>query len=273
MSSNQLPIDPQIIFPLPIVRPARMGYGVPRLSGALKFLQDPQRSFGLSPTVDNGGISRGTWSGTSVSEYAAAGNSGTMQGGMESAQIAHAAAFDHDGVDDFIDWGDIIDVGSHDFLWAGWIKNSTDPVAIVSKKAGNPASNPGYSFRLQASGFLEMTVSDGTNQVITTGDGTLISDDIFHFISVVVDRRAGLLKRYVDCLPYGTVDDISAVTGSLDTSQALHLGRQGGSFTGGFHGLFVAYVFDGGGGAPANLISNYEGLLTTIMEHSQFWYK
>jgi len=133
-----------------------------------------------------------------------------------------------DGTDDFINLSDdsSLDFGTGSFSIEAWIKTAVKGIEIISRTKSTSGTT--WEMSLQgSSGAIFARLHDGTNVVIVTNDGTSLNDNVWHHITLVVDRDADEMRRYVDGKISGTVDDISSVTGSVDNlGESVLIGKR-----------------------------------------------
>lgn len=203
-----------------------------------------------------------SWSGTTVQDYSGNGNDGTMQGLMEQGQPIHPAAWKFDGIDDYVDFGDILDLKTYDGLVFFWAKapNDVSAKAILSKAS---AASRGWLTYFENSD-IKARLGDGTTVKETTAtvDVTELA-----FYAAVYDRD-GNLEIYRNGTLLGSID-ISALNTNLDYSTRAVLGAyDNGASIAGYHsdiiGISGVYIFDGQNGASSRLPDNYEQLIKFI---------
>ena len=163
------------------------------------------------------------WPGDGNANDIVDGNHGTLQGGATFVEGMVGEAFSLDGVDDFVDMGDVLDMGTSSFSIDLWYKASGSSagrvvVRLVSK--GLFGSEGGYGFQLEP-GELNFTVEGGGNHVPVRIPPP--SPGLFHHLAGVVDRGQGTVKLYVDGALAGQTS--FAALGSLDTSLPLTFGH------------------------------------------------
>jgi len=138
-------------------------------------------------------------------------------------------AFNFDGVNDFVDMGDVLDLGATSFSIDFWYKASGSSAGggnfrLVSKglfSSGVPADS-GYGFQL-LNGQLNFTVSDPNEVTLVTVQVPESSPGDFHHLAGVLDRGASTAELYVD----GAFVGQGSFTGlgNLDTDLPLTLGH------------------------------------------------
>jgi hypothetical protein len=126
-----------------------------------------------------------------------------------------------DGVKDYIDMEDNLDVNPSQFTISAWIKRGTGSTntSIVSKR-NNPFTE-GYDFKINVLGNLEMTwLNGGLPQSITSN--TIIPQNEWHHVAVIYNN--GTASLYID----GVLDkSVSSLTNPIDTSQSFHIAAAG----------------------------------------------
>ncbi len=170
-------------------------------------------------------------------------NHGTAVGNPTyvTGQIGQALSFD--GTDDDVEMGDpadgSLDFGTGNFSISTWIKQ--DPVQVndgglgVVWKGANTSPDAGYNLFYEADlDKVTCGVSDTGTRVITVSN-TTISDDVLVHVVTVTNRDNDTCNIYLN----GVLDksgDISAVTGSVDNTNAFRVGANAftgsGEFTG-----------------------------------------
>jgi len=133
-----------------------------------------------------------------------------------------------DGSDDVVSISDnsAIDFGTGDFTLSAWIKTSGDGwMRIVDKRD----ASSGYTFNVDTSEMIHLELNDGGGNTGYSAS-TDISDDLWHHIVASADR-SGNVTFYLDGSSDGTAD-ISAKSGSIDSTSDLFIGADAPSGTG-----------------------------------------
>jgi len=193
------------------------------------------------------------------------GNHGIMMNNLEDDQPAHPAAFKYNGIDQYVDFGDVCDVGLNPFILFAWIKtDATTPTALrnIFDKRDKALASGGKGYSLtQENQFdrLGFGMGDGTNFVPTYSDFSTfpINDNEWHFVAIVCDRKNAI--GYIDGVKGLTVD-VSSI-GDISTTGNLVIGRQSfgtDEYWEDFVGLSGIYIFDGQDGAPNDLTESME---------------
>ena len=100
-----------------------------------------------------------------------------------------------DGVQDYLDAGDVLDLNPSEFTISAWIKRGSSSAnkSIVSKR--NAAySNGGYDFKITTAGKVELSWKNGSAYTITSN--TTIPTNVWHQVAVIYDGTNA--KLYID---------------------------------------------------------------------------
>ncbi|GAB1857977.1 hypothetical protein MHTCC0001_28140 [Flavobacteriaceae bacterium MHTCC 0001] len=126
-----------------------------------------------------------------------------------------------DGVDDYVDMGNSLNLNSTSFTISAWIKRATGTInaSIISKR--NAAFTEGYDVSINSLGHLSFNVNGGTS-IITSS--VPIPEEIWHHIAIVYDN--GIATLYID-----GVSDTSKASflAPIATSESFLLGAADGS--------------------------------------------
>ncbi|AWA31311.1 hypothetical protein HYN48_15095 [Flavobacterium magnum] len=106
-----------------------------------------------------------------------------------------------DGVDDYMDAGNVLNLNNTNFTVSAWIKRNASNRTILSKR--NNTFTTGYELSINSGGFAEMSWMNGTKQTITSS--VVIPTGKWHNIGVTFDGTNA--RMYID--------------GVLDTTEAL----------------------------------------------------
>ena len=123
-------------------------------------------------------------------------------------------AITFDGVEDYLDVGDFLDITS-DFTVSAWIKPDGGAQTILSKR--DAAFTEGYDLKLNIDNTLEMTFKDGAT-VGSIRSNTAIPIEQWH--QVAVTCHAGQANIYID----GVLDASSSVPNIGDTDYSFIIG-------------------------------------------------
>jgi hypothetical protein len=146
--------------------------------------------------------------------------------------------FSLDGVNDYVDMGDVLDFdGSTPFSFSCWAKptDKIGPQFILSKQ-GSSSPNKGYSifFNTNTLGSNRVQVylsNNQSNNLIINQSTNVIVPNVLHHILVTYDgsKTGAGLKIYINgVLNVSTFTD--TLTGSISSTSPFQLGTRGGSF-------------------------------------------
>ncbi|WP_203258493.1 choice-of-anchor D domain-containing protein [Hyunsoonleella ulvae] len=98
-----------------------------------------------------------------------------------------------DGVVDYVDMENNLDLNTTEFTMSAWIKRDTGTInaSIMSKR--NAADSEGYDLRINGSGQLEFSVNGGAGTVNTT---VVIPENKWHHVAVIYE--SGTARLYID---------------------------------------------------------------------------
>lgn len=126
-----------------------------------------------------------------------------------------------DGVDDYLDAGDVLDLHNTNFTVSAWVKRNNVNQTILSKR--NNAFSAGYDLKINAQGKAEMSWMNGTRQTITSSVEIPLS--IWHNIAVTFDGTTAMM--YID----GILDTTENLLPVLDTNQSFIIAAADGTNT------------------------------------------
>jgi len=186
------------------------------------------------------------WPGDGNAEDIAGSNAGVLKGDTTFIPGKAGQAFSFDGAGDYIDMGDVLDVGISSFSISLWYKRQIDGGGnrrVISKGLTASGSPPdaGYAITLDG-GLLRVTVEDpNQNKVIVEIPEPVLGQ--FHHAATVIDRDGAVIKLFLDGVMVAQAD-VNNV-GSLDTNQAFGIGASiiNGSPTGSFDGAIDEVQF------------------------------
>jgi len=170
--------------------------------------------------------------GTTLKDYSGNGYDGTFFGGTFSGctitgKIGNAVAFD--GVDDYIDLGDVTDTGLNSGLTlCAWVRRDTaNYAAILVKYAG--AGLRSYRFNLVTNTAPDMVVSeDGTATNRSLGQETLELQK-WNFITGVWNSGQNS-KLYINGKEISISPSGTTINTIKDSTQPLEMGRETGFY-------------------------------------------
>jgi hypothetical protein len=175
--------------------------------------------------------------GLTTADSSGNGNTGTLTNGPTWATGKLGNGLSFDGVNDYVNMGNVLNMTTNDFTVGAWIK--TTMVAeghIVSK--GSNASGTLKRYILQTvlvSGTYRCGFSISDGDIRTIGSGVInVADGNWHYCVVVFDRDS-TAKVYVDGKLDGTPVTLASQVDDLTNTTPFYIGRNAtGSY---FNGL------------------------------------
>jgi len=124
-----------------------------------------------------------------------------------------------DGVSDYIDMGNTLNLNSSQFTVSAWVKRTTGSLntSILSKR--DFAYTEGYDLKINATGNLEMSWKNGSTQFIVSN--TIIPENEWHHVSIVYNGTTSNL--YID----GVLDKTKSLTSPTATNQSFYIAAAG----------------------------------------------
>ncbi len=124
-------------------------------------------------------------------------NDGTVNGATWKSGCKQGACLEFDGVDDYTEYGDILDMGTKDMTISLWLKTTvsgSQQYALSKARASNTNFRYGIATNMgQAKIFIR---GSGGSDVIIQGVAN-VADDQWHYIVATIDRD-GAASIYVD---------------------------------------------------------------------------
>lgn len=162
-------------------------------------------------------------SGTTWSDMVG-GNGGTLTN-MDATNHSstNGGIFTFDGTNEYVDYGDVINVGTNDFTISVWVRLSStisDSYASMVSKAYAGAGNR-YGFLLDTNSKIINFIGDNTSGIISTGT-TALSTNIWYMLTGVFDRD-GNVSMYINDTSdtVASNPDISSKSASNITDSSL----------------------------------------------------
>lgn len=136
------------------------------------------------------------------------------------------ACLSFDGSGDYVDFGDVLDMGAaNSFMIEGLFRSTSTGTSktLASKMQTLSDSVPGVRLTIGPSNNFSMRVSDGINGVTKAVSALpYLTGDLFRY-SLEINRSAQVMRLYVEGELIGTSGSISAV-GSLANAHPLRVG-------------------------------------------------
>jgi len=125
-----------------------------------------------------------------------------------------------DGVNDYIDMEDALNLNSTEFTISAWIKRgaSSGNTSIFSKR--DPTYTEGYDFKVTSGGLIQLSWKNGGTQTITSD--FIIPQNEWHQVAVIFN--SGTAKLYIDGILNKTVNSLNNPT---DTNQSFFIAAAG----------------------------------------------
>jgi hypothetical protein len=159
-------------------------------------------------------------SGTTWTDLSGNSNDGTLVNGV-GYNSDNGGSLSFDGVDDYVNLGDILDAGSGDYTFQAWSRltatNSHNRM-IMDKRDG---INRILLYSRSADGFIQASIGDGS-QLFGVVDNINHRDGIWRNYAFTVNRSNNLLKLYRNGVSVSSTD-ITGL-GTQNNSKSLVLG-------------------------------------------------
>ncbi|AWI27107.1 choice-of-anchor D domain-containing protein [Flavobacterium pallidum] len=126
-----------------------------------------------------------------------------------------------DGVDDYMDAGNVLNLNNTNFTVSAWIKRNTANKTILSKR--NSAFTTGYDLSINSGGYAEMNWMNGSMQTITSS--VVIPTGKWHNIGVTFDGTNA--RMYID----GVLDTTQPLLPVLTNTQSFVIAAADGTAT------------------------------------------
>lgn len=133
-------------------------------------------------------------------------------------QVIEERSVYFDGVSDYIDMEDALNLNSTEFTISSWIKRDTGTInaSILSKR--DVGYTEGYDMKINGSGNLEMSWNGGSESLTSS---VSIPEDKWHHLAVIYE--AGTATLYID----GIADTSAAKANPVATSQSFFVAAAG----------------------------------------------
>jgi len=197
------------------------------------------------------------------------GNHGIMINDLEDDQPAHPAAWKFNGINQYVDFGDTLDLQSYDWLFADWVKDD------------NLASKYFISKYEDASNYWYIGTDGNRNIVAKAVDGgttiwdyvsqTALINDAWNFVAVA--RIGSDIKMWINGAEVNVTANTAVQPGSVENAGNLYKMRFNTTYSDGYDGLSPIYIFDGQDGALAKAPERIERLIEYIYYQTKYWLK
>jgi trimeric autotransporter adhesin len=133
----------------------------------------------------------------------------------------YVRAVTFDGVDDYMDAGNVLNLDNTNFTVSAWIKRNTSGKTILSKR--NSTFTTGYDLMINSGGYAEMSWMNGTKQTITSS--VIIPTGKWHNVGVTFDGTNA--RMYID----GVLDVTTPLSPVLSNTQSFIIAAASGTGT------------------------------------------
>jgi len=195
---------------------------------------------------------------------------GTMENNMDVAQPIYPSSFILDGVDDYGDFGDVLDVAENSFIAFSWVKVASSANTYSLWDKVDNINSGGWSFYIDAHVLKsKYFTTDGNNALVGTH---VVDDGEWHLVAFVVNKTLNRNFVYVDF-----DQDSVAITGTFQSTTTINLlfgameNSLGGNFFNGQFGISGICIFDGQDGALSTM-PNYEKIIRDLYYNTKGYY-
>jgi len=169
---------------------------------------------------------------TAVVDSGPGGINGTLNGGNNTQDLDTTgpngwltSALDLDGAADYVNFGDVLDIGaSDDAAWGCWANLDAFGAATAPNILGKGVqanANAGFAVRSTSTGTLQAVVGNGTARTSVSVTG--YSTATWYLVAGNLDRAGSLLSLYVNGASAGSTS--SPASGSYNGANNLQIGR------------------------------------------------
>jgi hypothetical protein len=166
---------------------------------------------GLVFYVDAGNSKSYPGSGTTWTDLIGGNNGSLTNMDATNHSSTNGGIFTFDGGDEYVDYGDVINIGTNDFTISVWVRLSStisDSYAVIAGKSYAGAGNR-YSFLVDTTSKINAFIADTNSGILSTGT-TALSTNTWYMLTVVFDRD-GNVSMYIN-------DTIDTVASNADIS-------------------------------------------------------
>jgi len=182
------------------------------------------------------------------------GNHGIMMNNLEDDQPAHPAAFKYNGINQYVNFGDTLDLKSYDWLFADWVKDDNlESKYFISKY--EDASNYWY-IGTDANRNIVAKAVDGGTTIWDYVSQTALTNNDWNFVAVA--RVGSDIKMWINGTEVSVTANTVVQSGSVENAGSLYKMRFNTTYSDGYDGLSPIYIFDGQDGAPNDLTESME---------------
>jgi hypothetical protein len=195
-------------------------------------------------------------------------NDGIMKGSMEDSQPVHDGAWVFDGSDDFIDFGNILNLTNKDWLYSNWVYDTNLASKYFISKYQN-GSNYWYIGTDASRKIIAKAVQAGVTIWDYVSDVAL-TNSAWNFISVV--KNSSEILMLINTSSVAVTENTAVQSTSVTNTGSLYKMRYNTTYSGGRDGVCPFYIYDGLNGAPGSLPGNYVNLIKNIYNNTRRYY-
>jgi hypothetical protein len=149
--------------------------------------------------------------------------------GRDNGRVVQGGrAYDFDGVDDYVDYGDILNFNNQSFSAGCWF-NTTETTAFrLLQKRGTGLAAKGWQISLTPdvhTDWRNTVIDDGTNLLQFDTVSINENDGQWHHVFLTFDAAAGTGKLYIDGVLKGEKTNVNLVGADLTTTRKLTFGN------------------------------------------------
>jgi hypothetical protein len=153
---------------------------------------------------------------------------GNNHGTLTNGPTWRGNALSFDGTNDYVDFGDALDMGLRDWTSSLWFKTTDTNAALINKSFYGAAA--GRWWTAIASGVVELGFDYGTAVSVTTASAAY-TDGRWHCVTSVYDRD-GSATLYLDGIARASTSIAAGSAVDFNTAYHLFLGRYNNQTTG-----------------------------------------
>jgi len=206
------------------------------------------------------------------------GNHGLTAGSLEADQPAHPAAFKFNGIDQYVDFGDVADIRTFDaifFVWLNFNYSGTNYMSILAH-SGLSGISAYHGYRILTGNSKDNIYLSIYNDSVNKSEGIIstsnIGDNNYHLLAVAINRN-DFANVYLDGVYTGQLDVSTVKNYDINSDQNLRIGytsNGANTYFNGDIGIAGIYIFDGQNGAPSSLPADYEqSIIKTIYNNTK----
>ncbi len=190
---------------------------------------------------------------------------GIFKGGIDSNIVTDPFVIPFDGVNDWIDFKNVLNIGVNDLILWAWVRGHSKTGRIISKQ--DSSTQQLYYLRREENGKFRAGLGDGST-VYSVSTDHYYNDDQRYFVCAVFDRD-GNLEIFVNDKLDGTVDISPAKTTHISNDKSLTFGilaPEMAELFGDDLGPSGIVLFNGQNGVPDHLPYYYRDFIRHLYE-------